>query len=298
MLFDVLAFYLLLLLSGVLFKICSLIMGRDMRRSIFRFTACLAIAGCTLSIWPGAAGAQGGRDGNEDEVILHTPFGGIDDAKRSGGGNAEGALSDSLDDFANYDDMVKYLDEQRGYLDKLNDKFKTFDEGADSSNNSAGDDALESGLAEREPDVMDEDEDDGNAGGEGKPASATDIADGQSGGLTEEAADDFLDDVDVDYGKPFEAAEVFYGMGRYKKALELYKTLKADSINEDDYVWAQFQIGNCKRNMGQFDKAIEEYQGFINKYTDSFWVDQVEWYIEDARWWKQWNSKISGGGGK
>lgn len=100
---------------------------------------------------------------------------------------------------------------------------------------------------------------------------------------------------EVIYKSPFEAAEIYYELGKYKKALDEYEIMGADYPNESDYIWSRFQIANCYRNLKKLESAIERYQEFINKYPDSFWSEQAFWYMEDAKWWQQWNNRVGDG---
>ncbi|MFN3531386.1 MAG: tetratricopeptide repeat protein, partial [Candidatus Brocadia sp.] len=86
-------------------------------------------------------------------------------------------------------------------------------------------------------------------------------------------------------------AECFYKLCEYDNALQTYKLLTLNDIPLDQYIWAQYQIANCYRNMKKFDVAFNEYQRFINQYPGSDWVEQAKWYIEDINWWKSWYEK-------
>lgn len=86
-------------------------------------------------------------------------------------------------------------------------------------------------------------------------------------------------------------AECFYKLCEYDNALQTYKLLTPNDISLDQYIWAQYQIANCYRNMKKFDVAFNEYQRFINQYPGSDWVEQAKWYIEDINWWKSWYEK-------
>lgn len=100
---------------------------------------------------------------------------------------------------------------------------------------------------------------------------------------------------DADIGNsssPFEMAEILYEMGKYEEAATSYKSIHKDTVNERDFIWSQFQIGNCYRNQKKLDEAIKEYQAFINNYPDSFWAEQASWFIKDAKWWAEWIKRI------
>lgn len=86
-------------------------------------------------------------------------------------------------------------------------------------------------------------------------------------------------------------AECFYKLCEYNNALQMYKLLTPDNISLDQYIWAQYQIANCYRNMKKFDVAFSEYQRFLNQYPGSDLVEQAKWYIEDINWWKSWYEK-------
>lgn len=86
-------------------------------------------------------------------------------------------------------------------------------------------------------------------------------------------------------------AECFYKLCEYDNALQTYKLLTPDDISLDQYIWAQYQIANCYRNMKKFDVAFSEYQRFVNQYPGSDLIEQAKWYIEDIQWWKSWYEK-------
>lgn len=86
-------------------------------------------------------------------------------------------------------------------------------------------------------------------------------------------------------------AECFYKLGEYNNALQTYKLLTPDDISLDQYIWSQYQIANCYRNMKNFDTAFSEYQRFIDQFPGSDLIDQAKWYIDDVNWWKSWHGK-------
>lgn len=86
-------------------------------------------------------------------------------------------------------------------------------------------------------------------------------------------------------------AECFYKLCEYDNALQTYKLLTSDNISSDQYIWVQYQIANCYRNMKKFDIALSEYQRFINQYPGSDLIEQAKWYLEDVNWWKTWHEK-------
>lgn len=86
-------------------------------------------------------------------------------------------------------------------------------------------------------------------------------------------------------------AECFYKLGEYNNALQTYKLLTPNDISLDQYVWSQYQIANCYRNMKKFDIAFGEYQRFIDQFPGSDLIDQAKWYMEDVNWWKSWHAK-------
>lgn len=86
-------------------------------------------------------------------------------------------------------------------------------------------------------------------------------------------------------------ADCYYKLCEYDNALQMYKLLTPDNSFSDQYIWAQYQIANCYRNMKKFDIAFSEYQRFVNQYPDNDLVDQAKWYIDDINWWKSWYEK-------
>lgn len=89
----------------------------------------------------------------------------------------------------------------------------------------------------------------------------------------------------------FDLAECFYKLCEYDNALQTYKLLTPDDISLDQYIWSQYQIANCYRNIKKLDVALGEYQRFVNQYPGSDLIEQAKWYIEDIHWWKSWYEK-------
>lgn len=86
-------------------------------------------------------------------------------------------------------------------------------------------------------------------------------------------------------------AECFYKLCEYDNALQTYKLLTPTDTSLDQYIWAQYQIANCYRNMKKFDLAFSEYQRFVSQYPNNDLIEQVKWYIDDVNWWKSWREK-------
>lgn len=86
-------------------------------------------------------------------------------------------------------------------------------------------------------------------------------------------------------------AECFYKLCEYDNALQMYKLLSPEDIPLDQYIWAQYQIANCYRNMKKYDIASSEYKRFISQYPGSDLIELAKWYIDDINWWKSWYEK-------
>ncbi len=86
-------------------------------------------------------------------------------------------------------------------------------------------------------------------------------------------------------------AECFYKLCEYDNALQTYKLITPDDNALDQYIWAQYQIANCYRNMKKFNAAVNEYQHFVNQYPGSNLIEQAKWYMDDINWWKSWYEK-------
>lgn len=92
-------------------------------------------------------------------------------------------------------------------------------------------------------------------------------------------------------GRLLDLAECFYKLCEYNNALQTYKLITPSDVSSDQYMWAQYQIANCYRNMKEFDQAINEYQHFIDQYPTGDLIEPAKWYIDDANWWKSWYRK-------
>ncbi len=91
----------------------------------------------------------------------------------------------------------------------------------------------------------------------------------------------------------FDLAECYYKLCEFDNALRAYKLLAPSDVPLDQYIWAQYQIANCSRNMKKYDNAFNEYQRFINQYPDNDLIEQAKWYMDDVNWWKSWYEKNS-----
>lgn len=283
-----------------------------MERIALKIVSCCVISfSLSAFIYNAAAqdetGALSSKDVPENEVVIHAPDTNLgssergdneDKEKDDGSVDNDVASPDDLES-ANYDQLMEYLEKEKEYLKKLDEKFKSLGaDGEDEEEIAESNDIASNGKKANEPPDDKESE------------AKTDQTSQLNAGLEEpkemksekeekiaedEDVKDDLADADniINYDNPFDTAEVFYEMGKYKEAMDAYKSLKNDAPNVRDFIWSQFQIGNCYRNLKQFDNAAKEYQNFINKYPDSFWADQALWYIEDSKWWKEWNNRIS-----
>ncbi|TVM00232.1 MAG: hypothetical protein CV087_14795 [Candidatus Brocadia sp. WS118] len=94
-------------------------------------------------------------------------------------------------------------------------------------------------------------------------------------------------------GRLLDLAECFYKLCEYNNALQTYKLITPTDTPLNQYIWAQYQIANCYRNMKEFDLALGEYQRFINQYPSGDLIEPAKWYIDDVIWWKSWYEKNS-----
>ncbi|MGR3317807.1 MAG: tetratricopeptide repeat protein [Candidatus Anammoxibacter sp.] len=210
---------------------------------------------------------------SEDEVVIHSP---IKNKIKESKVFSDNSVSANSSDAADYDDMIKYLEKEMAYLEKLDGKYRA----------TLGGDVKDENRSE----MIQENNDVSQAVMDTEKAGIDNA--GEKSPKDQGAANDFADLGNVNYDNPYDAAEVFYEMSRYIEALKMYKSLQTDKPNVKDFIWAQFQVANCYRNLGKFDKAVQGYQDFINKYPDNFWTEQALWYLEDAKWWKEWNNRI------
>ena len=94
-------------------------------------------------------------------------------------------------------------------------------------------------------------------------------------------------------GRLLDLAECFYKLCEYNNALQTYKLITPTDTSLNQYIWAQYQIANCYRNMKEFDLALSEYYRFINQYPGGDLIEPAKWYIDDIIWWKSWHEKNS-----
>ncbi len=253
---------------------------------------------------------------SDDEVIIHSPLSGDQIAEDELDVDVE--VPDVLleeDSDEKIDELFKFLEKEQNYLKQLDEKYDSIsvDEEEVVNEGETMMDAFREKFKDGDAkiDTLKEEFDKGNAkvdalkekfdngdskkdkevyeSGKVKPDVSKTDAEAKADVVKDEKGDK---EDEIDYNNPFDAAEVFYELGKYEKALNTYKLLRPDYPKENDYIWSQFQIANCLRNMRKFNESIKEYQDFINKYPDNFWAEQAAWYMEDAKWWLQWNSRI------
>lgn len=259
---------------------------------------CLSISFIFIAIAQEEKGVSSENSTSENEVVIHSPIINLESSETADKdkGKKDKVLDDdsvSSDDpnADNYDELVKYLEKEKDYLKKLDEKFKALDE--DIKNN----DETGESRDKNKKDTKSLHENKKNETETNQISQLGENREGIDNGEErivedEDVSNDFADDDNINYTNPFDTAEVIYEMGKYKDALKVYKSLQKDTPNVRDFVWSQFQIANCYRNLKEFDKAAKEYQNFINKYPDSFWSEQALWYIADTKWWKEWNNRL------
>ena len=248
----------------------------------------------------------------ENEVVIHSPLDDMGTTKTTNSQKKENNLnskesenSTDLDDInvSNYNELLEYLEKEKKHLEMLEKGHQeTLDDIFDSTKSGDADNGKNGNNDSiKIADKKDKPSNQGNEKLQEKQSAQFDKdiyrenTNGNDGEVVKKAHiedDELSGEEDIKYDNPFDSAEVFYEMGEFKKALNMYKSLANNTPNVADFIWAQFQIANCYRNMKELDKAAKNYQEFINKYPDSFWADQASWYIEDVKWWKKWNSKV------
>ena len=187
------------------------------------------------------------------------------------------------EDVTTYDELVEYLKKEKDYLGQLGKKFEGLRQNVSTVQ-----------LQSNVPDVDAE-----NSRSNVHKLTSAERTPAANGSSNEMESQTKGKEVELEsannnkrYINPFDKAELLYEGGKYHDAWKAYKMVKVGAINERDYIWAQFQICNCYRAVKKFDEAAKMYQEFINKYPDSFWVEQAAWYIQDSKWWKEWNDKV------
>ena len=86
-----------------------------------------------------------------------------------------------------------------------------------------------------------------------------------SGGmkLTEEP-----EDISTPEDEAYYAAVNLVGQGDYQQAMEKLKPIVTVGADHPRFQGALFEIGRCFFGMGQFDKAIKHFQGFLQNFPD------------------------------
>jgi tetratricopeptide (TPR) repeat protein len=83
---------------------------------------------------------------------------------------------------------------------------------------------------------------------------------------------------------PFEIAENLYKLGEYKMALELYKLIDKDKIEDERRIWVLYQMANCYRKQELYDDAVKVYRELRDGFEGTYWSKQAQWYIQDIEW--------------
>lgn len=278
-----------------------------------RYISLLFIFGLILNMDPiPFAGAETGEDNpsTESEVVIHSPIvdqllSNIVEGEKEGDAKIKSEndaylLQEKIDIAA--EDIIRLTEElknEQKYLEQLDLKYKSLNENADDTGTMAAqrgdkDDDIETdkykGVQFNDAGIPETHRSEDKTQDKrqiivGKGTEST--AQGKEGGKESSLATDI-----GNYSSPFEMAEILYEMGKYEEAAIAYKSIRNDMVHERDFVWSQFQIGNCYRNQKKMDEAIKEYQTFINNYPDSFWAEQASWFIKDAKWWAEWFRRI------
>ena len=233
-------------------------------------------------------------DGNE--VVIHSNHVNIVSPGASQGVQSPGALpgttpeiagstkkDDFYEDVTTYDELVEYLKKEKDYLGKLGQKFDGLRQNV--STDLVQGNVTDTGVRNSRSDVVKLSTVDGTLAADDSSVESQTAENEKEGELESDKSN-------KRYVNPFDKAEVLYEGGKYHGAWKAYKMVKVEGINERDYIWSQFQICNCYRAVKKFDEAAKMYQEFINKYPDSFWAEQAAWYIQDSKWWKEWNDKV------
>ncbi len=83
---------------------------------------------------------------------------------------------------------------------------------------------------------------------------------------------------------PFEIAENLYKLGEYKMALEIYKLIDKDKVEDERKIWVLYQIANCYRKQELYDDAVKVYMELRDGYEGTYWSKQAQWNIQDIEW--------------
>lgn len=292
-------------------------MGKMSKTITFRIVLfCLLIFTCVIciaeEIGTGSVSVVGEK--GENEVVIHAPMnvqpvkeGETEpkDGEKETKNNVEGENTENAEnagifegaEFDEIEELTKFLEKEKEYLQQLDNKYGSLLGDAAGEKNESSDSKEDetignAGKSKEKTEKMPDKPESGQAGTLGLGTGEKSNVVGETEKGEKEVEKGFAGAKDGNYSSPFETAEVFYEMGKFKEALDAYKSVSADIPKVRDYIWSQFQIGNCYRNLKNFDQAIKAYQSYINRYPDSFWAEQASWFIEDSKWWKSWNEKV------
>ncbi|MFQ5685524.1 MAG: tol-pal system YbgF family protein [Candidatus Scalindua sp.] len=90
--------------------------------------------------------------------------------------------------------------------------------------------------------------------------------------------------------RPFEIAENLYKLGEYKLALEIYRLIDKNKIEDERKIWVLYQTANCYRKQELYDDAVKVYRELRDGYEGTYWSKQAQWYIQDI----EWRGKVEG----
>jgi tetratricopeptide (TPR) repeat protein len=77
-----------------------------------------------------------------------------------------------------------------------------------------------------------------------------------------------------------------------RQALAVYGEILRRYPQHKEASWAQYQVGNIHKSLGDWEAALNAYRRVIDNYPYSYWAAQAKWQTEDAVWRKEYEGVL------
>ncbi len=87
--------------------------------------------------------------------------------------------------------------------------------------------------------------------------------------------------------------DLLFAKGELKESAFFYEKMISENPDDVHTPWAEYQIGNIHRELGDNKKAISAYNEVVEKHPKSYWAQQAMWKRDDTIWRNQYREAIS-----
>lgn len=78
-------------------------------------------------------------------------------------------------------------------------------------------------------------------------------------------------------------ADCLMSMGQWKSAQKRYAKAATMAPRAEEAAWVALQLGNLARREGKTDEAMQRYRETVERYPDTFYATQAEWFLRVAQ---------------